>query len=91
MRFDFPAIGRPQTDHKHPRLRGSIALLAGSAGGIGILVVSLAIVSGVTPLEAAALWGIAMALIGFWLTGVWWRWDAPDKRDSDQERERRGF
>ena len=90
-RLDFAAIGRPQADHKHTHLRGGIAMLAGLAGGLGIVAAAFATVSGVTPVEAAGMWLLVVVLLGFWFTGVWWRWDAPDKRDPHQERERRGF
>jgi len=67
------------------------AVIALSAGGVGACLVAEAAIAGITPADSPLLWiGIGIAL-AVWLTGLYWRGDAPDSRREQTERERRGY
>jgi hypothetical protein len=55
------------------------------------MLLSLVIIAGTGPGEALWAWIAMPVLAVVWATGLWWRWDSPDRRDPVLERERRGF
>ena len=84
---DYMNMGRPRTEDRHRTLRALAAIVAAAAGAGAVLIVSFAVLGG----AAAWAWFAAAGLTAVSLTGVWWRWDAPDARNGHHERERRGF
>jgi hypothetical protein len=84
-------IGAPHAEPHHHRLRQMASLVAGVAGATAALIVGFLVIGTVTPAEGAGIWGVVLLLLAVWLTGIWWRWDSPDVRDPNDERERRGF
>ena len=84
---DFMSMGRPHGEQRHRTVRAAASIVAASAGACAVLIVSFAVLGG----AAAWAWFAAAGLVVVSLTGIWWRWDAPDARDSHHERERRGF
>ena len=90
-RLDLHTIGGPGPHKRLHRVRAVAAVVAALAGGFAAFAATVAIVGGVMPADSPAAWlGIAVLLM-VCLTGLWWRWDAPDARESHFERERRGF
>ena len=85
--FDLGTVGAPRSEHRHHRLREFGSLIAAVSGALAALVVGGIIVGGPSTWTLIAL----PLLILVWLTGLWWRWDSPDKRKKTDERERRGF
>lgn len=91
MRFDLTSAGHPRAPHRHHRLRMALSLIAATAGAVGILTALFLIFGTITPSQAAITWTVVGVLLVVWLSGIWWRWDSPDRRDPGSERERRGF
>ena len=89
--FDAASVGRPAGEHRHHRLREVAAIVSAIAGGLTILLAGLAVMASIPPSESTALWVAIIVLGAIWMTGLWWRWDAPDARMARAERERRGF
>jgi len=88
-KIDIEHIGTPHT--RLHRTRAGAGVIAAVAGGLAFVLLAFAVVAGVWPGDSAPLWiglGVAVAV---WLTGLYWRGDAPDARDRESERERRGF
>jgi hypothetical protein len=91
-RFDINSIGAPAGEaHRHHRLRAGAALVAAVSGAVAVLVVAFIAVAGVGPGSGSWAWYALPVLVALWLSGLWWRWDAPDRRSRKDERERRGF
>jgi hypothetical protein len=90
-RIDIDSIGRPKGDHHNLRLRRIAAIAAALAGGAAFVLAALVVFGAISPGESAGLWAAIALLAALWVTGLWWRWDAPDSRSSTGERERRGF
>jgi hypothetical protein len=92
-RFDINAVGAPreQHEHHHRRMRAGASLVAAFAGGLAVLVLGFVVIGGVGPDDGTWAWVALPVLTLIWLTGIWWRWDAPDKRSRNDERERRGY
>ena len=90
-RFDFGTLGAPHGEHRHHGLREFAAVIAAVSGGMAALVVGYFIVGGAGARGEAWAWAVLTVLVLVWLTGLWWRWDSPDKRKKTDERERRGF
>ena len=92
MKLDIATLGRPAegTPHHH-RLRMMLSLVAGLAGALAFMLLAFLIIGTVTPGQAAIAYAGLVILLIVWLTGIWWRWDSPDRRDPEHERERRGF
>ena len=88
-KIDVEHIGTP-----HPRLhrtRAGASVIAAVAGGLALVLVAIAALAGVWPADSPLLWiGVGVAVV-VWLTGLYWRGDAPDARERESERERRGF
>ena len=84
---DFTSMGRPRHEERHRTLRATAAIVAAAAGATAVLIVAFAVVGG----AATWIWVLAGVLVAVSLTGIWWRWDAPDGRDPHHERERRSF
>ena len=76
--------------HSH-RMRFTLALLAALAGGFGTLGIAFALLGTIPPAKAAWLWVVSALLLALCLTGARWRSDAPDARNRQRERERRGY
>ena len=91
MKLDFAAAGRPTATHTHHSLRMVLSLVAALAGAVGVLGAVFLIVGTVSPAHAALSYAGVLVLLAIWATGIWWRWDSPDKRSPSNERERRGF
>jgi hypothetical protein len=91
MRIDLSTAGHPDSPHRHHRLRMALSLVAALAGAVGLLAAVFLIIGTITPGQAAITWAVVVLLIAVWLSGIWWRWDSPDRRDPGMERERRGF
>jgi hypothetical protein len=90
--FELNMIGAPaHGDHRHRRLRAWAALAAAFAGGLAVLVVGFIAVGGVGPSDGTWAWVALPVLAMIWVSGMWWRWDAVDRRKRSNERERRGF
>ena len=92
-KFDVDAVGAPAegTEHHHRRARATASLIAALAGGLAVLVVGFIAIGGVGPGDGTWAWVALPVLIVIWMTGLWWRWDAPDRRTRTDERERRGY
>jgi hypothetical protein len=92
-RFDFKAIGAPSEghEHHHRRLRAGASLIAAFAGGVAALILAMLAIGGIGPGDGMWAWIALPILVLIWLTGLWWRWDSPDSRLHNDERERRGF
>lgn len=84
-------LGAPHAEHRHHLLRQGASIVAAIAGAAAALVVGFLVVGAVTPAEGAGIYGAVLLLLLVWLSGIWWRWDSPDMRDPNNERERRGF
>lgn len=90
-RFDLAAVGRPRAGTSHHFVRAAGSILAALAGAAGILLAGFVVFGSVSFVDARwAFLAIALMIV-IWLSGLWWRWDAPDARDPHRERERRGF
>jgi hypothetical protein len=83
---DFMSMGRPQAE-RHRTLRAAAAIVAATAGAGAVLVGAFVVLGG----GSTGAWIAVAAMLALSLTGVWWRWDAPDARNPHFERERRGF
>jgi len=92
-KLDTNAIGAPSEghEHHHKRMRAMASLIAAFAGGVAVLVLGFIAIGGVGPGDGTWAWIALPILTLIWLTGLWWRWDAPDRRLRNDERERRGF
>jgi hypothetical protein len=91
--FDIDAVGAPSEghEHHHRRMRATAALIAALAGGLAVLIVGFVVIGGVGPGDGTWAWVALPILTLIWLTGLWWRWDAPDRRTRNEERERRSY
>lgn len=87
--IDTDGIGTPHT-HFH-RTRAGAGVIAAVAGGVACVLLAIAAIGSVSPADSPSLWIGATAAAVVWLTGLYWRGDAPDARDREAERERRGF
>jgi hypothetical protein len=85
--FDLGTLGAPKSEHRHHRIREFGSLIAAVSGALAALVVAGIIVGGPSTWTLVAL----PLLLIVWATGIWWRWDSPDRRKKTDERERRGF
>jgi hypothetical protein len=92
-KFDMNTVGAPSEghEHHHTRIRAAASLVAAIAGGLAVLVLGFIAVGDVGPGDGTWAWIALPVLAGIWLTGLWWRWDAPDRRARTDERERRGY
>ena len=92
-RLHMNTIGAPADghEHHHRRVRATASLVAAIAGGLAVLVGAFIAIAGVGPADGTWAWIALPVLAAVWLTGLWWRWDAPDRRPRNDERERRGF
>jgi hypothetical protein len=90
-RLDIATLGHPNRDHPHHRLRAGASLVAALARAAALMLVAFVIVGSVSPAHAAWAFLSIAVLLTVWFSGVWWRWDSPDRRDPNHERERRGF
>ena len=90
-RRQFHTVGGPGPHNAFHRTRGAAAVLAALAGALLVCAATFAVIGGILPAESPGLWLAGAILLGVFLTGLWWRWDAPDSRDRQAERERRGF
>ena len=90
-RFQLAALGRPHDEVRHGRIRTAAALVAAAAGAVAVMLGGFVIVGSVSPADGAWAFAALGVLVLVWLSGLWWRWDAPDRRDPHHERERRGF
>ena len=92
-KFDAKTLGAPAegVEHRHHRARAAASLVAAAAGGVAALLVAILGIAGVGPAETTWAWIGLAALALVWLSGLWWRWDSPDRRSPTGERERRGF
>jgi hypothetical protein len=84
-------LGAPQSDERHHRLREIASLVAAACGGVAVLVVGFLLLGGTSAFSDAGTWVLLAALVAVWLSGIWWRWDSPDRRKRNDERERRGY
>jgi hypothetical protein len=91
MGFNLATAGAPRSERRHHRLRKVLSLVAALAGAVGILATLFLAIGTISPGEAGLVYVGALVLLAIWLTGIWWRWDSPDRRDPALERERRGF
>ena len=91
MKLDISTAGRPAGTHAHGTLRGALSLVAALAGALGLLLAVFLLVGTVNPADATLAYLGVVALLAIWATGIWWRWDSPDRRSRHGERERRGF
>ena len=92
MRRPHPSILLPpRISHHHSRVRAAASIVAALCGGFAVLGVVLLIVGSVTPAEAPAAYIGVVVLTLIWLTGIWSRWDSPDRRTPKDERMRRGY
>lgn len=90
-KFDLGTIGAPTSEHRHHRIREFASLIAAVAGAVSALIVGYLIVGGADARGNAWAWALLAVTVIVWLTGLWWRWDSPDRRLKTDERERRGF
>jgi hypothetical protein len=90
-KIDLGTLGAPSSEHRHHRLRELGSLIAGVAGALAVLVVGFFIVGGSAAKTDVWAWVALALLIAIWATGIWWRWDSPDRRKKSTERERRSF
>ena len=92
-RFDIKTIGSPTGghEHHHRRLRAGASLIAAIAGGVAALILAMLAIGGLGPEDGTWAWIALPILAVIWSSGLWWRWDAPDRRLRNDERERRGF
>lgn len=90
-RPQLDTIGGPGPHKGLHRVRGAAAVIASLAGALLVCAAMFAVVGGIPPAESPALWLAGAILFVVFVTGLWWRWDAPDSRDRQAERERRGF
>jgi uncharacterized membrane protein YphA (DoxX/SURF4 family) len=91
MNLNFATAGEPRSQHRHHRMRSALSLVAALAGAFAVLAAIFLVIGTVSPAEAGLAYGAVIVLLAIWLTGIWWRWDSPDRRDPGLERERRGF
>ena len=89
-KLDMDSIGGPPHTRLH-RTRAGAAVIAAVAGGLAFSLLAIAAIAGVAPAESPLLWLAALVSAAIWFTGLYWRWDAPDARQKELERERRGF
>ncbi len=90
-KFDLGTVGAPRTEHRHHRIREFGSLIAAGAAAIAVLILGFLIVGGSNARGMVGAWIALALLIAIWLTGIWWRWDSPDRRKKSDERERRSF
>ncbi|MEA2308694.1 MAG: hypothetical protein QOI65_980 [Thermoleophilaceae bacterium] len=90
-KFDLGTVGAPSSEDRHHRIREFGSLIAAVSAAAAALVVGFLIVGGHDALKAVGAWILLALLIAIWLSGLWWRWDSPDRRKKSNERERRGF
>ena len=90
-RFDIGTFGAPEEPHRHHRTREAASLVAALAGALAIMLAGLMAIAGVGPGKGTWAWVALPILIVIWLSGLWWRWDSPDRRKATDERQRRGF
>jgi hypothetical protein len=90
-KFDLGTLGAPSSEHRHHRLRKFGSLIAGVSGALAALVFGFFIVGGTAARADIWAWVALVLLIATWATGIWWRWDSPDRRKTSNERERRSF
>ena len=93
MKLEISTLGRPaheRTPREH-RMRMALSIVAGIAGAVGLMGLTFILLGTVTPAQAGGAYALVIVLLAIWLTGIWWRWDSPDRRDPHFERERRGF
>ena len=90
-KIDLGTIGAPRSEHRHHRIREFASLIAAISGAAIALVVGFLIVGGSDARQTVLAWVLLAVLTAVWLTGLWWRWDSPDRRKKTDERERRGF
>lgn len=88
-KIDIEHVGTPHT--RLHRTRAGAGVIAAVAGGVAFVLVAFAALGSVWPADSPALWIGVAAAVAVWLTGLYWRGDAPDARDAESERERRGF
>jgi high-affinity Fe2+/Pb2+ permease len=84
-------LGAPEGRHRHHWLRWVASVIAAVAGAAVATIIGLLVVGAITPGMAAEVYGVVLLLLLVWLSGIWWRWDSPDMRDANKERERRGY
>ncbi len=88
---DFVQRTRPGGPHQHRRFRAAASLAAAlAAGGIALGVAFLGVTT-TAPWDAPTASVIILVLLAIWASGLWWRWDSPDRRGVNDERERRGY
>jgi hypothetical protein len=92
-KFDINMVGAPTdgAEHDHRRVRAVASLVAAIAGGLAVLVIGFIAVAGVGPADGTWAWIALPVLTLVWMSGLWWRWDSPDRRTRNDERERRGY
>lgn len=89
-KIDLTHIGGTPHTRLH-RTRAGAGVIAAVAGGVAFVLLAIAAIGGVWPADSPPLWiGVGVA-VAIWLSGMYWRGDAPDARDRESERERRGF
>ena len=88
---DFPQRTRPEAAHRHHRARFIASLIAALAGGCAVLGIAFLAVTTTAPWDAPAVSILILVLFVVWISGLWWRWDSPDRRLVNDERERRGY
>ena len=90
-KLDIDVIGAPTSEHRHHRLRELGSLVAAATGALAVMVTGFVIIAGIGPADGAWAWIAVHVLALVWITGLWWRWDSPDRRRKADERARRGF
>jgi hypothetical protein len=90
-RYSPGTFGAPTRPHRHHRTRMVLSLISALCGAAAALVAAFIIVAGVGPSRGIVAWIALPVLVVIWLTGLWWRWDSPDRRKRTSERGRRGF
>ena len=91
MNFNIATAGAPRSEQRRHGLRRVLSLVAAIAGAIGMHATAFLVIGTISPAEAGIVYGAVIVLLAIWLSGIWWRWDSPDRRDPALERERRGF
>ena len=92
MRRPHPSILLPpRPGHHHSRVRAAASIVAALCGGFAVLGVALLIVGTISPADSPAAYMGVVVLAIIWLTGIWSRWDSPDRRAPKDERQRRGY
>jgi hypothetical protein len=92
MNLDISTLGHPTGDgRRHHRLRMALSIAAGIAGAIAMMGIVFLAIGTISPGQAAIAYVAIVILLVVWISGIWWRWDSPDVRSPEHERERRGF